>query len=196
MENHCLVTRGVPTRMTKISFFKACQKYREAARSRKGKYNDWCLKCLGKHIPKNVTFVTIDELKEGAIEMTVKKMKFDECEMCGEQKRLSNNYGKMICSTCISIFSSAKIRPQVVIEALRENGNLPENNGNIDSVDSAAMENMRSTIARLQSEIETYSGDVSKLQEKEASIMQDIDNAKSERDDLSEVNSVLNGKLF
>lgn len=47
-------------------------------------------------------------------------MVIGNCEACGEEKTLSSNRGKEICSSCTALYGAANNRPELVLQILRE----------------------------------------------------------------------------
>jgi len=42
-----------------------------------------------------------------------------QCELCGQTKPLSSSYEMLVCSTCMNLLGSAKLRPEATVKALR-----------------------------------------------------------------------------
>lgn len=64
-----------------------------------------CSLCAGKHRPE---------------ELEIIDMAIGNCEACGEEKTLSSNRGKEICSSCTALYGAANNRPELVLQILRE----------------------------------------------------------------------------
>lgn len=56
--------------------------------------------------------------KKEKIQMAPKEKQ--KCEMCGNDKEVRSNNEKMVCSSCTVIQGAAKLRPNVVISAVRD----------------------------------------------------------------------------
>jgi len=141
----CPVTGGVPLKCTERGFTEACRKYRENLRLRKGTRSEFCDTCRGK-VPGEVIFVRIKDYKPGVLKaMSEAEKKI--CYLCGEEKTLKSQYGHEVCSYCQIVRVQAKNRPDVLIKALQEVGQLPED------VEASGASDLQAEIDRLRAEL-------------------------------------------
>ena len=95
--------------MTDSAWEKTCATMRKPRPAYHGGYptvpHKICSLCAGKHRPKELEII---EMAKG------------NCEACGEEKTLSSNRGKKICSSCTALYGAAANRPELVLQILRE----------------------------------------------------------------------------
>ena len=72
-----------------------------------------CEQCLGKFIPDEVIFKKLEDMT-----LAIKENK--TCEQCGIVKPVILNHGKDCCSVCATMRGSVKLRPESVVDAIRE----------------------------------------------------------------------------
>lgn len=144
----CPVTGNQPMRCTRAGWDVSCRKFQaleknsyEKISTRHDHLTKYCSICMGDYIPDNVTFIDIPQGVEITCDLRIPEFKkpltevkemagrrytAGNCECCGKKRNLTSHHGKAVCSSCINFRISAKNSPELVIDALREFGNLPD----------------------------------------------------------------------
>lgn len=121
-----------------------------------------------------------------------------KCELCGEEKKISNNKGMMTCSTCCFIVSSASNKPELVIKAMRHyHGDkfFPAAVNAESSQLAYEIESLKSTIALLKDENSALNGDLCAEMEKTGELIADKQSLKTEIVRMEEDNEHLKNQL-
>ncbi len=126
LKKQCPVTGGLMLKCTERGFLEACEKYRSNLILKKGARTEYCDTCRGK-IPGEVIFVDMKNYQTGVLK-AMRETEKKSCFLCGETKNLKSQYGHEVCAYCQIIRVQAKNRPDVLIKALQECQQLPEEN--------------------------------------------------------------------
>lgn len=144
LTKQCPVTGGVLLKCTERGFFEACEKYRKNLTLQTGTRSEYCATCRGK-VPGEIIFVELKHGKPGVLKaMSESEKKI--CCLCGDEKNLKAQYGQEVCSYCQIVRLQAKNRPDVLIKALQEFQQLPEDfhpdepTGSADEIDRLRIE--------------------------------------------------------
>ena len=124
LKTQCPVTGGIMLKCTERGFREACGKYRQNLKLQKGTRSEYCGICKGA-VPGEVIFIDMKHYQSGVLKAMSETEK-KSCFLCGEEKNLKNQYGREVCAYCQIIRLQAKNRPDVLIKALQECGQLPE----------------------------------------------------------------------
>lgn len=170
------ITGNQPMTCTRAGWDASCRKFQaleknsyEKISTRHDHLTKYCSICMGDYIPDNVTFIDIPqgveitcglripEIKKPLTEekeMAGRRYTAGNCECCGKKRNLTSHHGKTVCSSCINFRISAKNSPELVIDALKEFGNLPEagKQVGIDPRDYVTLTEYESTITELNRE--------------------------------------------
>lgn len=114
----CPITEGRPTVYNKDTFESLCRQ-KQAEKLGPHIINPQCQKCKGKVLPSELKIVEKSKIKKQTPESKI-------CQNCEEEKiNFTTKFDTKCCTTCATIISHAKYRPQALINALRITGSLP-----------------------------------------------------------------------
>lgn len=121
-----------------------------------------------------------------------------KCELCDEEKKISNNKGMMTCPTCCFIVSSASNKPELVIKAMRHyhGDKFFPTSANAESSQLAyEVESLKSTIALLKDENAALNSDLGAEMEKTGELIDDKQSLHTKLVGLKEDNEHLKNQL-
>ncbi len=124
LTSKCPVTGGLMLKCTERGFREACEKYRRNLKLKTGTRTEYCDTCRGE-VPGEVIFIDMQHYQTGVLKAMSETEK-KNCFLCGEEKNLKSQYGHEVCAYCQIIRLQAKNRPDVLIKALQECRQLPE----------------------------------------------------------------------
>lgn len=109
----CPITGGIKTTIAIETFAWMCNNNQSKQTKWETGYYLVCEQCLGKFIPDEVIFKKLEDMT-----LAIKENK--TCEQCGIVKPVILNHGKDCCSVCATMRGSVKLRPESVVDAIRE----------------------------------------------------------------------------